>query len=275
MIKRKIVHVLSHNVVMARLSTGKNSIVFGKGIGFKRTPGNLVDEAEISQEFLIHTSEVLEHYEQILHCVDSKIIGITEEVIAFAQGHLEGEFSDTIHAALVDHINFAVERCKKGIAISNPFSYEIQLLYGEEYRIAERAVRFLNDHLDVVLPQDEIAFLAMHFHAARNRSHTQESLELVRLVAAVIEETKNSGVRLDDSFSAIRFITHLKSLLDRVKRRKTIKNPLLAKIKEEYRESFARAVQLAGIIENQLHLGVPEDEIGFLALHLERFNLTQ
>jgi len=260
---------------MAKLSTGKNSIVFGKGIGFKRTPGMLVDEAEISQEFLIYTSEVLEHYEQILNAVDSRIIGITEEVIAFAQGHLEGEFSETIHAALVDHINFAVERCRKGIAISNPFSYEIQLLYGEEYRIADRAVTFLNDHLDVELPQDEIAFLAMHFHAARNRARTHESLELVRMVAAVIEEAKGVGIRFDDSFSTIRFITHLKSLIDRVKRCRTIQNPLLSKIKEEYRESYVRAEQLVSIMSKYLHMLVPEDEVGFLALHLERFNVSQ
>ncbi|WP_442950331.1 CAT RNA binding domain-containing protein [Paenibacillus sp. E194] len=39
MIERKIVHVLSHNVVMAKLSNGKNSIAFGKGIGFQKSLG--------------------------------------------------------------------------------------------------------------------------------------------------------------------------------------------------------------------------------------------
>jgi len=274
MITRKIVHVLSHNVVMAKLSTGKNSIVFGKGIGFKRTPGMFVDGSEITQEFLIYTSEVLEHYEQIIHAVDARIIGITEEVIAFAQGHLEGQFSDTIHAALVDHINFAVERCKKGIAITNPFSYEIKLVYGEEYAIADKAVKFLNEHLDVVLPDDEIAFLAMHFHAARSRVKTVDSLELVRLVSSLMDEARSMGIQFNNSFSTVRFITHLKSLIDRVKHHKPIRNPLLTTIIEEYPQSYKRAKQLTAIIHKHLKIEVPEDEVGFLILHLERFNVT-
>ncbi|WP_442601481.1 PRD domain-containing protein [Paenibacillus sp. KN14-4R] len=273
MITRKIVHVLSHNVVMAKLSTGKNSIVFGKGIGFKRTPGMKLDESEISQEFLIHTSEVLEHYEQVLSAVDSKIIGVTEEVIAFAQGQLEGEFSETIHAALVDHINFAVERTKRGIAITNPFAYEIQHLYSEEYDIAKRAVVFLNTQLDVVLPDDEIAFLAMHFHASRTKSRTVDSLELVRLVSQVIEEARAIGIFFESSFSTIRFISHLKSLIDRVRKQKTIHNPLLSKIKEEYTVSYEKAKHLSEAIEKRLHQPVAEDEIGFLTLHIERFNV--
>lgn len=274
MIIRKIVHVLSHNVVMAKLSTGKNSIVFGKGIGFKRNPGMVVEEAEISQEFLIHTSEALEHYEQILNAVDAKIIGIVEEVIAYAQEHLEGPFSEKIHAALVDHINFAVERCKKGITIANPFSYEIQLLYGEEYKVAERAFNFLNEQLDVPLPEDEIAFLAMHFHAALNHGRTSESMELVRLVAKIIEEAKRIGIKFDNSFTTVRFISHLKSLIDRVKQKRTIKNPLLGNIKEEYHDSFVRASQLTSMIHNHLRIEIPGDEVGYLALHLERFNVV-
>ncbi|MCR8643703.1 PRD domain-containing protein [Paenibacillus sp. N1-5-1-14] len=273
MITRKIVHVLSHNVVMAKLSTGKNSIVFGKGIGFKRTPGMKLDESEVSQEFLIHTSEVLEHYEQVLSSVDAKIIGVTEEVIAYAHSQLAGDFSETIHAALVDHINFAVERTRRGIAITNPFAYEIQHLYSEEYDIAKRAVVFLNTQLDVELPDDEIAFLAMHFHASRSKTRTVDSLELVRLVSQIIEEAKTIGIQFESSFSTIRFISHLKSLIDRVRNQKSIQNPLLSKIKEECSASYEKAKQLSVTIEKKLQLPVVEDEIGFLTLHIERFNV--
>ncbi len=272
MIERKIIHVLSHNVVMVKLSTGKNSIVFGKGIGFKKQPGWSVRESEITREFLLNTMEVLDHYEQILNAVDFNIIGITEEVIAYAQEQLEGEFSDSIHAALVDHINFAVERCRRGIHITNPFYYEIQYLYGEEYRAAKRAVEFLNGHLDVTLPEDEVAFLAMHFHGARNHKRGSESLAVVRLVSKVIEEAKAAGLRLDDSFSTIRFISHLKSLIDRVAHNKTLNNPLLSKIQEEYKVAYLQAKTLAVILSEALNVPIPEEEIGFLAMHLERLS---
>jgi transcriptional antiterminator len=270
MIERTIIHVLSHNVVMAHLSTGKNSIAFGKGIGFKKEPGMIIDDISITQEFLLHTSEVMKSYEQILNAVDVKIIGITEEVIAYAQGMLEGEFSETIHASLVDHINFAVERQKRGIYITNPFAYEIQYMYPEEYRVAKRSVDFLNDHLDVTLPEDEVAFLAMHFNGARNKEKGSESLTVVKLVSKIIEEARELGYSFDDSFSTVRFISHLKSLIERVKQGKTIQNPLLDKIKVEYGDTYLKAVVLSMYLNDSLDKTVPEDEIGFLAMHLER-----
>ncbi|MFD0695826.1 PRD domain-containing protein [Paenibacillus sp. GCM10027628] len=270
MIDRTIIHVLSHNVVMAHLSTGKNSIAFGKGIGFKKTPGMVIAEGEITQEFLLHTSEVLKNYEQILNAVDVKIIGITEEVIAYAQRMLEGDFSETIHASLVDHINFAVERQKRGIFITNPFAYEIQYMYPEEYNVAKKSVDFLNDHLDVKLPEDEVAYLAMHFNGARKKEQASESLAVVRVVSQTIESAKELGFNFDDSFSTLRFISHLKGLIERVKQRKTLQNSLLDKIKEEYGDTYVKAKVLSLLLGDALQVEVPDDETGYLTMHLER-----
>jgi transcriptional antiterminator len=270
MIERTIIHVLSHNVVMAHLTCGKNSIAFGKGIGFKKNPGMIIEEADITQEFLINTSEVLRNYEQILNAVDLKIIGVTEEVIAYAQGMLEGEFSETIHASLVDHINFAIERQKKEIFIANPFANEIQYLYPEEYKAAKRSVDYINSQLDVRLPEDEVAFLAMHFNGARNKEKGTESLAIVKLVSKIIEEAKELGFSFEDSFSTVRFISHLKSMIERIKQRKAHHNVLLDKIKEEYGDTFLKATVLGMFLTESLGTTVPEDEIGFLTMHLER-----
>ncbi|NEW08705.1 PRD domain-containing protein [Paenibacillus sp. SYP-B3998] len=270
MIERTIIHVLSHNVVMVHLSTGKNSIAFGKGIGFKKTAGMVIAEGEISQEFLLHTSEVLKNYEQILNAVDVKIIGFTEEVIAYAQGMLEGAFSETIHASLVDHINFAVERQKRGIFITNPFAYEIQYMYPEEYKVAKKSVDFLNDHLDVKLPEDEVAFLAMHFNGARKKEQASDSLAIVRVVSQTIESAKELGFNFDDSFSTLRFISHLKGLIERIKQKKTLQNSLLDKIKEEYGDTYVKAKVLSLMLSDSLQMEVPDDETGYLTMHLER-----
>ena len=52
--ERKVIQVFSHNVVLVKLPSGNNSIVMGKGIGFKKSPGDLVDPSGITQEFLLH-----------------------------------------------------------------------------------------------------------------------------------------------------------------------------------------------------------------------------
>ncbi|MCE5167908.1 PRD domain-containing protein [Paenibacillus profundus] len=270
MIERKIVHILSHNVVMTKLSTGKNSIAFGKGIGFQRKPGMPVNEADIKQEFLLQTSAVLEHYEHILNAVDFKIIGVVEEVIAFAQGHLEGDFSETIHSALVDHINLAIERTKRGLFIRNPFTFEIQHLYRDEYRVAEHAIDYLNEQLEVDLPPDEVAFLAMHFHGARRSEKGGHAVSEIKIISKVLEEGKKIGIRFDESLSTILFIGHVKGLIDRVKAGKTLNNSLLVQIREEYEDAYEQAIMLAGAIADGLKKPVPAEEIGFLTMHLER-----
>lgn len=272
MLERKIIHVMSHNVVMAKLSSGKNSIVFGKGVGFKKKPGMLVKETDITQEFLLHTSEAIEHFEQLLQAVDFKIIGITEEVIAFAQEKLDGAFSDTIHAALVDHINFAIERYKRGVFLTNPFTYEIKHLYMSEFHVAAEAVGILNQRLNVSLSEDEVAFLAMHFHAARNNQTSNRTLGVARLVSRLVDQAQAAGLQFDNSFSTLRFITHLKALIDRVQNSKTIGNPLLERIREEYLTSYQIAKTIANQLEISLNRMVPDDEVGFLTMHIERLS---
>jgi transcriptional antiterminator len=269
-VERKIVEVLSHNVVLAKLSSGNNSIVFGKGIGFKKKPGDAIDPALISQEFLLHTTEAIEHYQQVIEMVNFPIIAATEEVIAMAIQRLPGPFSDTIHAALIDHVHFAVERYKKGIYLSNPFTYEIRYLYPEDYAIAEQAVAYLNEKLDVNLPEEEVAFLAIHFHSARAFTKSEESLRLARMVSMIVEELKREGLVLRSSFETVRLFSHLKALITRVNKGKSIDNPLLANIREHYPDSFAKARAVGELIAEQLRKPVPDEEIGFLTLHLER-----
>jgi transcriptional antiterminator len=268
--ERKIVQVLSHNVVLAKLSAGNNSIVFGKGIGFKKQPGEMVDPSSVSQEFLLHTAEAIEHYQEVIKVVNLPVIVATEEVIALAIQRLPGPFSDTIHATLIDHINFAIERIKKGIHISNPFAFEIKHLYPEEYKIAEEAVMYLNTKLDVKLPEEEVAFLASHFHSAQSNSSSKVSLDVARTVSKVLEQLKLEGYVLDGSFALVRLVSHLKALIDRVKAGKIIENPFMKNIKEECPEGFAKARGIGNIIEEETGKNVSDKEIGFLTLHLER-----
>ncbi|WP_025028470.1 PRD domain-containing protein [Caldalkalibacillus mannanilyticus] len=268
--ERKVVQVLSHNVVLAKLSSGNNSIVFGKGIGYKMLPGDKIKSSSIKQEFLLHTPEAIEHYQQVLKMVNVPVIVATEEVIAMAIRSLSGTFSDTIHAALIDHINFAIERTKKGIHLSNPFVFEIKQLYPQEYKVAEEAVSYLNKKLQVNFPEEEVAFLASHFHSARTFTTKKVTLEAARIVSKVLEQLKEDGYQMDESFTTIRLISHLKALIDRVKTGKHIENPLVQNIKEQYVAGFQQACKIGQIIAEHLNQEVSEKELGFLTLHLER-----
>lgn len=59
-------------------------------------------------------------------------------------------------------------------------------------------------------------------------------------------------------------------MIERVKENKTIKNELLDSIKEEMKSEFGIAIKVAMLIEKLFEIKIPEDEIGYIALHLKR-----
>ena len=70
--------------------------------------------------------------------------------------------------------------------------------------------------------------------------------------------------------------THLRPALTRMYYHLEIRNPLLQQIKEQYAEVFENSKKACDVIEAELKQKVPEDEIGYLAMHfgaaIERLN---
>lgn len=62
-------------------------------------------------------------------------------------------------------------------------------------------------------------------------------------------------------------IAHLQPTMTRLVHRMPIKNPMLEQIKETYPEIFRKAKEASKVMERMLSCKMPEDEIGFLALH--------
>ncbi|WP_242850128.1 sigma-54-dependent transcriptional regulator [Clostridium polynesiense] len=64
---------------------------------------------------------------------------------------------------------------------------------------------------------------------------------------------------------------HLSSTYERLMKRKEIINPKLDNLKEKYKKEYEVAKKMARIITKRLHISLPEDEIGFIAMYLKNF----
>ena len=122
-------------------------------------------EKDIEKSFLSF-DENKNKYDQLVKEVNRKVIGVSEEIIAIAEMEF-GMLNSNIHVALADHIGFAIDRIKMGLDISNPFIYEIQALYPNEYQVARKAQELIKDRLGIVISESEIGFIALHIHSAR------------------------------------------------------------------------------------------------------------
>ncbi|APF26175.1 phosphoenolpyruvate-dependent sugar phosphotransferase system, EIIA 1 family protein [Clostridium sporogenes] len=71
--------------------------------------------------------------------------------------------NDQIFITLIDHISYALTRYKKNITLQNRLLWELKKFSPEEFKIGKYAVEYINDKLNVNLPEEEAGNIAFHF----------------------------------------------------------------------------------------------------------------
>lgn len=265
----RIIKVFNNNVIMAKDRLNQKEVVLvGKGLGFDAKPGGMIDNEKIEKVFSFVDKNKLEQ----LNNFNEDIIGVTEEIISMVSKELQEPLNEHIHVALADHIGFTLERLKTGLEITNPFIEEIKALYSREYELACQAAEMIEEKFETNIPDGEKGFIAMHIHSSRiNRdlAKTVENTTMINKMVEIAEGELNAKLNRQDANYA-RLLVHLRFALDRINSNTTIKNPLLKKIKSEFADSYSIANKLAEYIRERLGKSPPEDEIGYLALHIQR-----
>ena len=270
----RIIKVLNNNVLLAtKVDSKEEMVLVGKGIGFGNQENTIVNLPleRIIKSYGAYDSKTKGDYIKLIEQLDSDVIGISEEIISKAESLL-GNLNPHIHIALTDHIGFALERIKMGMEINNPFLYEIKTLYYEEFHAGEIAADMIQSSLGVKINDSEIGFVALHFHSARQNRKVSETVKNTRIlkeIVDIIESNLKYKVSIEGLMYA-RLITHLKTALTRLEEHKYIENILLDSIKEKFMDSFMLAVKVGNYIEENTNMRVSEDELGFMALHIER-----
>ncbi|AEE91871.1 Transcriptional antiterminator, BglG [Tepidanaerobacter acetatoxydans Re1] len=264
-----IIKVFNNNVVLARDKTDREeAVLVGKGLGFNAKPGNMLEDDKAEKIFYFIDKDKVKQ----LNRFNEDIIGITEEIISMVSQELKEQLNEHIHVALADHIGFTLERLETGLEITNPFLEEIKGLYPKEYELACKSAAMIEEKFAVDIPDGEKGFIAMHIHSARidrELAKTVKSTSMINKMVEIIEQELRLKLDRQDTNYA-RLIIHLRFALDRIDSEMTIKNPLLARIKEEFSESYKIAIKIAEYIKERIGKEPPEDELGYLALHIQR-----
>lgn len=268
----KVLKSLSSNVVVSEKDNNV-FVLFGKGIGFGKKPGELLTKtSNIEQKFIKIDDSEKANYVEILKTVEGEILAVAEEIISLAEDILEEKLNSHIHVGLGDHISFAMKRMELGIDIVNPFLNEIQTLYPNEYSIAEKGSKLIKEKLNVALPESEIGFITLHIHSARVNEEVSQSLKYTRIVKEVMEYIQDIlGIKSNQkSMEYARLVSHLRYALDRIQNDKVLKNVMLESVKVEMREEFEISKKVCKFISGKLSKEVCEDEVGYIAMHIQR-----
>ncbi|WP_392564656.1 PRD domain-containing protein [Orbus wheelerorum] len=271
----KIIKTINNNVVLALDKTDRETIVIGKGIGFSAKKGALLDFSPENQIF-IHKKE-----SEILDFIDAipvDIMHLTSDIIQKSEHFFNEKLSDSLIITLSEHILFAIKRFENNKYESINI-HEVPFLYLNEYEVGCKAVEYINKVKGIQLPQSEASLIALHFVNARlNNKSVGETLKLTKLayqIANVISYHFHININTG-SLNFSRFIIHLKLLVARCKaivekpKVRELKSPLVDVLEKEFLKNYTCAKKIVKLISDEYDLIVPEDEIFYLAIHIER-----
>ena len=144
---------INNNVAMGKDSRNREVVLFGKGIGYGGNTSllSLLDE------------------------IDEEIWNLTFRIVDRGKVVLNTNLKSSFTFVLADHLNFAVERIKKGLVISNPLQYDIEHLYEKEMELAEWAISLIDKKIRIKLPHAEAANIALHFAEAAEVASQMET----------------------------------------------------------------------------------------------------
>ncbi|MEC0137617.1 PRD domain-containing protein [Paenibacillus macerans] len=271
----KIAKVINNNVISVLQEDGAELVVMGRGIAFKKKPGDKVDESRIEKVFALKNKQTSDNFKMLLREVPIELIVIVEEIIDYAKKNLPKKLNENIYVSLTDHVNFAVERHQQGLEIKNALLWEIKQLYKEEFSIGLKTLERIKLKLGIDLPEDEAAFIAIHIVNAEMNEEVGTTMDITKFIHQIINIVKyHFGTEFEeDSLSYLRFITHLKFFAQRVLKgthyREDYDN-LFDLIKEKHREAAFCAEKIKKFVEKEYNHKLTNEEMLYLTVHIER-----
>jgi transcriptional antiterminator len=265
---------LNNNVVIAEHPNLNEVVMIGSGLGFGKKKGDTIDSANAEKLFLLINEKEQEQYKKLLPHLNEDLIAVMNEVIHHIQMRVKAPLNEHIHIALTDHISFAIKRVEQGMDLKNPFLIETKTLYPMEFEIAQEVVQMINERLNVVLPEGEIGFIALHIHSAITNKKISEVNQHSQLISTLISLIEDSlQIKIDkESVNYLRLVRHLRYAIERVKSGEMIEEPKkLAKVlKEEYPICYNLSWKLIKVMQQALKMPVYDAEAVYLTMHLQR-----
>jgi len=271
-----IVKSYNNNIVSVKMN-GVERILFSKGIGFGKQSGDKIKAGtKVEKIFIIEDEDNLRNFKQVIENVDEEFLMLCEKMITFIGNELKEDLDERIHVALIDHLNFAVKRISNDEEIENPFLTEIKALYPKEYTLAQKVAQTLQDAKKLNIPEGEVGYIALHIHSARNCGKISSTLKSTYLINLIVEYVESQiEVQIDKtSLDYARFLTHLRFAIKRILLETSIKNDFIKEIKSRYKLSYKIAKGVSKLLIKQLEKNVEDDEIGYLAMHIERLRIA-
>ncbi|MBL4935641.1 transcription antiterminator [Clostridium sp. YIM B02515] len=238
-------------------------------------------EIDIIKDRIYKNDEVKLKY-QVNRLFEDIDIAYIEHCLNIAEEQLETTFSDDAFNALVIHIAIAIKRIQLRKDIVMDLKELKRLEKSKEFVIAASVAKLLEDKFKITIPNDEIGYITIHLLGS-NVTYTDDMdkdnwIRHSIVTTEIIENMERlTGLNLlNDRQLFEGLLQHIRPAMYRFKHELDIKNPLIGEIKCTYNELFNQVRKSTAFLEDELHIKISDEEIGYIVLHfgasLERNN---
>ena len=190
---------------------------------------------------------------------------------------LASELTESAYNGLAIHLMIALKRIQNGEYIEETEEQPAEYQEEEEYQMAEKLAIALGEKLGLEIPEKEIFYIYLHLKGAKHEKvqwdeyavGETEKQKLVHIVSEMIDAFAGESAWLykQDTEFLQGLLAHLQPTLIRLRYRMRIQNPVLDSVREEYPLVYEQCKAAAAVLEKYVGVSVPEEEIGFLAVH--------
>jgi beta-glucoside operon transcriptional antiterminator len=274
--KAVIAHkVLNNNVVITVDAAGTERVLMGRGLGFQLKPHDIIDPARVEKTFVLDAGAEGDRERQLLMDAPYPVIEAVSRAADGAERSLGHHLGRRFTIAVIDHIQFVLERLSQGIRIPTTAMPELRVLHPQEFAAATHMVASISAALDTALPDEEAVFLTMHLlNATRDEPNGTAALLFRRVQHVVATVESGLGVTLDvESPDYARFILHVQFLLQRLVSRSMLRSSdtsFFAFAKHSYPRSFAIAERVKDYVREATGSELTDEELLYVIVHVER-----
>lgn len=273
-----IKRILTNNAVIVEVDNIEK-IYCGKGIGFSKTKGDLIDESIIDKVFVLENN-VNSNYESLLKDIPYEYFDLAQELVNKAKSELQIEFNNTLILTLADHIYGSVLRLKNHTIrkLDNPLLNDLIVFYSREFNIAKYTNQLIKKFENIEFSENEIGFIALHLvNCQKSLLDNQDNVNRIVDSALKIVEFSHHLKWNKESFDYNRFVTHLKYFALRATKKEQLKEKnkddlvvLFDFVKTQYEKSFNTALKIKQFLLNEYKYEIDNNEVTYLTIHIHR-----
>lgn len=268
----RITKILNHNSFMGIESKNdQECLIMGKGVAFGKKVGQTVSVTADSRVYSLKELTDRGEAKEIIKSVSPLCLELANEVLDQAEEEF-GKVDRSILFTMADHLDFAVRRIQNGEQISNPLTDDIRIMFYKEYKVAGCIRDLLKEKLGIRIDEHEIGYIALHVHAAIVDENVSQAMEIARTVReciCMVEEETGKSIDIM-SLGYNRLMNHVRYMVARAIHGEKLKMSLNDYMSVKFPGPYMTAEKICRKMEKSLKLPIPDIEIGYLAMHLER-----